>query len=438
MPATWLFLGVLLVSCLCLHFDFTPVAENGHPTDSLFSVRNAAASLSFITRMPHSLGTPANDSVCNFIDTSCRSLGLEVARLPFTCVNRIANRIVIGRGVNIAATRKGTGGGKKILVMGHYDSEPNSLGAGDDGGACAAMLETARALRSGMPLDRDVVFLFTDGEEEGLLGASAFVRDSTHLEDIGLVLNFDGRGNAGNCIMFRTSPHSHWLIDAYAHAPIHHVTGSFYNELFNLLPNNTDLTPFLNAQVPGIDFAHVDGFTAYHNLTDNFNNIDRGTMQEQGDNMLGMIRYFGHLDLEAASDADAGRETVHGNDTFFNIAGPLMVHYSPTLNFMLVLAANLLVLLSLGYGSIRSRIKWNQLLLGALIFIVTLAVLYIIASWTLQALRTMYPLYEGYYPNRYNTGYFTSPSPPKAACCLRCSTAGRSAAGPAPRFLWRC
>src|SRR6185437_1969481 len=224
--------------------------------------------------------------------------------------------------------------------------------------------------------------------------------------DIGLVLNFDGRGNAGNCIMFRTSPHSHWLIDAYAHAPIHHVTGSFYNELFNLLPNNTDLTPFLNAQVPGIDFAHVDGFTAYHNLTDNFNNIDRGTMQEQGDNMLGMIRYFGHLDLEAASDADAGRETVHGNDTFFNIAGPLMVHYSPTLNFMLVLAANLLVLLSLGYGSIRSRIKWNQLLLGALIFIVTLAVLYIIASWTLQALRTMYPLYEGYFPNRYNTGYF--------------------------------
>jgi len=404
MPATWLFLGVLFVSCLCLHFDFTPAAVNDHPADSLFSVRNAAANLGFITRVPHPLGTPANDSVCAFLDTSCRSLGLDVTRLPFTSVNRVSSRIVIGRGVNIAATLKGTGGGKKILVMGHYDSEPNSLGAGDDGSACAAMLETARALRSGKPLDRDVVFLFTDGEEEGLLGASAFVRDSIDLKDIGLVLNFDGRGNAGNCIMFRTSPHSHWLIDAYAHAPIHHVTGSFYNELFNLLPNNTDLTPFLKAHLPGLDFAHVEGFTAYHNLTDNFNNIHRGTMQEQGDNMLGMTRYFGRRDLEIVNAADANRQAAHGNDTFFTIVGPLMVHYSPTLNFMLVLAANLLVLLSLGYGLVRGRIKWSQLLLGGLLFIVTLAVLYFIARWTLLGLRTMYPLYEGYYPNRYDTG----------------------------------
>lgn len=406
MPATWLFLGVFLVSCLCLHFDFTPAAVNDHPADSLFSVRNAAANLNIITQVPHPLGTAANDFVCAFLDTNCRSLGLDVTRMPFTSVNRISSRIVIGRGVNIAATLKGTGGGKKILVMGHYDSEPNSLGAGDDGSACAAMLETARALRSGKPLDRDVVFLFTDGEEEGLLGASAFVRDSIHLKDIGLVLNFDGRGNAGNCIMFRTSPHSHWLVDAYAHAPIHHVTGSFYNELFNLLPNNTDLTPFLKAHVPGLDFAHVEGFTAYHNLTDNFNNIDRGTMQEQGDNMLGMTRYFGRRDLDAVNAADANPQAAHGNDTFFSIVGPLMVHYSPTLNFMLVLAANLLVLLSLGYGLVRGRIKWSQLLLGGLLFIVTLAVLYFIARWTLLGLRTMYPLYEGYYPNRYDTGGF--------------------------------
>ncbi|HEV2480203.1 MAG TPA: M28 family peptidase, partial [Puia sp.] len=259
MIATWLFLGVLLVSCICLHIDFKPAAVNGHPADTSFSVRRAYAHLGRIAAVPHSLGTAANDSVGAYLDSVGRQVGLEVSRLPFTSIKPFSKGIVIGRGVNIAATLKGTGGGKKILVMGHYDSEPNALGAGDDGSACAAMLETARALRSGQPLNRDVVFLFTNGEEDGLLGASAFVRDSTNLKDIGLVLNFDGRGNAGNCIMFRASPNSHWLIDGYAHAPIHHVTGSFYNELFNWLPNNTDLTPFLRAHLPGLDFAYVEG-----------------------------------------------------------------------------------------------------------------------------------------------------------------------------------
>jgi hypothetical protein len=403
-PATWLILGVFLISCIGLHFDFTPAGVNDHPADSLFSVRSASAHLSAIARAPHSLGTPAHDSVGAYIDTTCRSLGLTVERLPFTTgIKPNSSRIVVGRGVNIVATLKGTGGGKKILVMGHYDSEPNAIGAGDDGSACAAMLETARALQRGTALDRDVVFLFTDGEEDGLLGALAFTRDSARLADIGVVLNFDGRGNAGNCLMFRTSPYSHWLIDGYARAPIHHAAASFYNELFNRLPNNTDLTPFLRAHKQGLDFAYVEGFTAYHNLTDNFNNIDRGTMQEEGDNMLGMVRYFGHMDVETAAAADAGK--AQANDTFFNLPGALLVHYSPTLNFMLVLAANLLVLLSLGYGLILGRIRITHLLLGLLLFIVTLAVLYFVARWTLLGFRAMYPPYLGYYPNRYHTGY---------------------------------
>lgn len=403
-PATWLFLGVFILSCLCLHFDYTPAAVDNSPADTLFSVKNAYSHLGRIASAPHSLGTAANDDVCFYLDSAARSLGLEVSRLPWTSVNALSQGLLIARGTNVLATLKGaTKGGKKILVMGHLDSQPNSLGAGDDGSACAAMLETARALKAGPPLDRDVVFLFTNGEEDGMLGATAFAKDSANLRDIGLVLNFDGRGNAGNCIMFRTSPHSHWLVDAYAHAPIHHVTGSFYNELFNFLPNNTDFTPFLKAHMSGLDFAYVDGFTAYHNLTDNTANIDKRSMQEEGDNMLGSIRYFSRMDLESA-----GTQTTdtHANDTFFNIVGPLMVHYSPTLNFMLVLFANLLVVLSLGYGLYQRRIRIGPLLLGLLVFIVTLAVLYFVARYTLLALRNMYPLYFGYYPNSYNGPYF--------------------------------
>ena len=43
--------------------------------------------------------------------------------------------------------------------------------------ASSTLLEAARALASGPPPRNDVIFLFTDGEERGLLGASAFLRD---------------------------------------------------------------------------------------------------------------------------------------------------------------------------------------------------------------------------------------------------------------------
>jgi Zn-dependent M28 family amino/carboxypeptidase len=61
------------------------------------------------------------------------------------------------------------------LLAAHYDSVPTGLGASDDGAAVAAMLETLRALRAGSPPRNEVMVLLTDGEEAGLLGATAFV-----------------------------------------------------------------------------------------------------------------------------------------------------------------------------------------------------------------------------------------------------------------------
>lgn len=50
-------------------------------------------------------------------------------------------------------------------------------GASDDAAAVAAMLETVRALGD-VELRNDLVFLMTDGEEDGVLGAEAFVRNT--------------------------------------------------------------------------------------------------------------------------------------------------------------------------------------------------------------------------------------------------------------------
>ena len=82
---------------------------------------------------------------------------------------------------------------------------PSVRRVGDDGAGVAALLETLRALRTGPPLRNDILFVITDGEEDGLLGASAFVAENPAAKDVRVVVNFEARGNAGESQMFETS-----------------------------------------------------------------------------------------------------------------------------------------------------------------------------------------------------------------------------------------
>jgi hypothetical protein len=398
--STWLFLLILLICWLIIRLDVAPTAVKDHPADTAFHVSGALTHLQRITFEPHSLGTLANDSVRDYILSACRSLGLDVTPLPFEVSVPEFKGIVAARGINIAATLHGTGHGKKILVMGHYDSEPNSLGAGDDGSACAAMLECARAIRAGAPLPADVLFLFTNGEENGLLGAEAFSRDSVRLQDIGLILNFDARGDKGKCLMFRTGGDNQWIIGEYARADVHHGSGSLFAELFKIIPNNTDFSTLLKTHIPGLDYAFAEGFTAYHNRTDNAGNIDPGTMQEQGDNMLGSIRHFARVDL------DERRTAEERSATWFNPLGGIFIHYPPTVNLILLLLTNVLVVFALVSGIYKKQIRLSHTALGLVIYPIALVLLYFLAAWTLDAIRATWPLYLGYYPNAYNSYYF--------------------------------
>jgi Peptidase family M28 len=414
--STWLFLAILLICWLVIRLDTTPATVGEHPADTAFIVSKAFTHLQNIAREPHSLGTSANDSVRNYILSACRSLSLDVTQLRFEVSIPESKGIVAASGINIAATLPGasipapshaSGRRKKILVMGHYDSESNSLGAGDDGSACAAMLECARALRAGAPLPADVLFLFTNGEENGLLGAEAFSKDSAELQDIGLILNFDGRGDKGKCLMFRTSGDNRWVIDEYARARVHHGSGSLFSELFKLLPNNTDFSTLVKTRIPGLDYAFAEGFTAYHNGTDNVANIDKNLMQEQGDNMLGSIRHFARVDLDNPhSGPDRSHSAGDGSATWFNPVGDLLLHYPPAVNLILILLTNALVLFALIFGIYKKQIRLVHAALGVVIFLLTLVFLYFIASWSLHAIRAVWPLYLGYYPNAYNSYYF--------------------------------
>jgi len=79
---------------------------------------------------------------------------------------------------NVAARLPGRASTKAVALVAHYDTVLHAPGAADAGSAVAALLETLRALRAGPPLRNDVVFVFTDAEELGMVGAEAFVAES--------------------------------------------------------------------------------------------------------------------------------------------------------------------------------------------------------------------------------------------------------------------
>ena len=90
-----------------------------------------------------------------------------------------------------------------------------------------------------------------------MLGASAFLADPHWRARVGVVINLEARGNQGRSFLFQTSAGDAALVDLYAQAVPHLATSSLYAEIYKILPNDTDLTPFLKAGFTGYNFAFV-------------------------------------------------------------------------------------------------------------------------------------------------------------------------------------
>src|SRR6267142_80758 len=185
-----------------------PGAGSVPPGD--FSSARAMVDVEAIAERPHPIGSADQARVRDYIVARLRSLG--VAPELQETVGVFAKDRAAGRVTNILGRLQGTANTRAVMLCGHYDSVAAGPGAGDDASAVASLLETLRALRSGPAPRNDVIILVTDGEEAGLLGAAAFAAEHPWAKDVGVVLNFDARGNRGPVMMFETTPGNTRLI----------------------------------------------------------------------------------------------------------------------------------------------------------------------------------------------------------------------------------
>ncbi|MBW7460185.1 M20/M25/M40 family metallo-hydrolase, partial [Paenibacillus sepulcri] len=287
---------------------------------------------------------------------------------------------------NIMARVPGTDNSKAVMLAAHYDSVPEGPGAADDGSAIAAMLETVRALQASGPLKNDLLLLLTDGEELGMLGAKAFMKEHPSAKDVGMVLNFEARGNKGPSFMFETSEQNGWMIQEFMKAAPQPVAYSLIYNVYKLMPNDTDLTEFREGGLPGLNFAFGMGLNAYHEEIDTPGNLDRSSIQHQGNYMLSLTKHFGQLDLN-----DVKQE----NRVYFNVLGWSMVSYPESWAFGFMLIGVLLFALTVWNGLYRRRLSLKGLTGGFLVSLLSLAVVFgaVTLVWNILRANVPHPYY---------------------------------------------
>lgn len=347
--------AAILLSSLQLQ---SPKVAPSTSDPSNFSAERAFAYLEDFAVAPHPVGSKEHDRVRDYLIDTLEDLGLSPHIQKANSVYTHGSFITGGTVENIVAKIEGTDSTKTLMLVAHYDSVPGGPGVGDDGAGVAAILETARILKEQKPLKNDVIILLTDGEENGLLGANAFVEEHPWAGDVGLALNFEGRGNEGPVFMFETSENNGWLIKEFVKAAPSPVAYSFIYSLYKMMPNDSDMTVFKQAGLNGLNLAFGEGLGHYHTTSDNLQELSKKSLQHHGEYMVSLARHFGELDLT---------QTTRDNRLFFNIFGSKVITYSEKLVIPLMLVIVAVFVLTVVHGYKRNRLSLLGTLAGFLI-----------------------------------------------------------------------
>lgn len=314
--ATWL-LAVTLVVGLALSAWVlqTPAPRSGGGTLEAFPGVRAMQTLARLMGpgQPHPIGSRANAEVRSRIVASLEQAGLSPQiQTRFVCS---AFRRYCGTVSNVLARIEGQRPGA-LLLNSHYDTQPASPGAADPMSGVAVLVELAQLLGSARPPERSVIFLFNDGEEAGLLGATAFVEHHPWAADVAAVVNLDARGSAGSSIPAYTIGHDSVVLAPFAAAGGRVPGGSALRAISALLPNSNDLAVFDRLVVPGVLFGYAQNIRHYHTPRDDLAHLNPGSLQQQGDQALAVVRGFAYQ----ATPLQEGRMT-------YASMGPLVLYW---------------------------------------------------------------------------------------------------------------
>ena len=314
-----------------------------------------------IAAKPHPTGSEENAKVRAYLLLRLKALGFdtstsigELPERPLARLNRWSGEDAASQSfVNVIGVKAGTERSKPaVLLMAHHDTVWGSPGAADDTIGIASIFEIIRALNTAGQVQRDIIVLFTDAEEVGLVGARQFFASNPLRSSVGAIINFEARGGGGTANMFQTSAENGNTARLYAKSVKQPSTSSLSTFVYNILPNDTDLTPALKGDYVAYNIANIGRAEQYHSPKNETDALQVSTLQHMGSQGLDLTRALLSADNLPAPKKDA---------TFFDAFGLFTVIYAPAFGWVFILFT--LVGLGLSYDKRGSHI---DILTGAL------------------------------------------------------------------------
>lgn len=251
---------------------------------------------------PRVIGTPGRDAAAAYLIGELRRIPgveVEVQEVRAAAASPFAARTYVAYTARNVLARLPGDSTSAVLISAHYDSPPESVGAGDNAAAVGATLEALRVLAASPRLRHTVIVNFNDGEEAGLLGVQGFV-EHAWIRDVRAFINLESAGPRGKSILFQAGPGNAWLTRAYARSvprPYGTVIGQ---DIFQsgLIPSDTDFRIYRDlAGLRGLDIAFYQDDWAYHTALDRVDRLEPGGIQHMGDNLVALVRELAGGDL---------------------------------------------------------------------------------------------------------------------------------------------
>ena len=354
-------IGIFIVLAVGIKIQQSTIeAQPASISEKLFSADRAFLMLEsiFPGNKPHPMGTPEIRELESGIVRLLREMGYEEEiQEADVCNDYSVGLANCARVRNIIVKIPGKNSGNTILLSAHYDSVPAGPGGSDAGAAVGSLLETARVLSLQKEHNNSIVILFNEGEEFGLLGARAFMEQHPLAKDINLAINIEARGSGGQSVMFETGEDSGWLVKHYAASTPKPWSNSLFYEVYKFLPNDTDLTIYKQHGLQGLNFAHAEREPHYHTPRDTLENLDKGSLQHHGDNLLGLVNNL---------SSDSGINQESGNLVFTDILNTFVIYWPENYSIWISNCIFLLIICSFVFFSNKAVLDLKQVAKGML------------------------------------------------------------------------
>lgn len=195
-----------------------------------------------------------------------------------------------------------------IVISAHFDhlgirNGRVYNGADDNASGTAALLELARIIAQS-PLQHNVIFLATDAEERGMLGAQAFIANPPiSLDRIALNVNMDMVSHSDS-VLYAAGTYRYPALRPFLETVNHRadIVLRFGHDDPALGPdddwtNSSDHAPFNDSGIPFVYFG-VEDHEDYHRPTDDFSTINAAFYEKAVETILDALQELDH-NLEA-------------------------------------------------------------------------------------------------------------------------------------------